>query len=157
MAFRSAYKPARKRFLPGKKWKVAIAFVLLALLAGVYPYDTTVVPAWKLRIVDETGNPYPNMPVTQAWKDYTLEIEAGQNLDTRSTNPDGYVQFPERKIRASFIRKIFLTALSSLMTLAHGSFGVHVYVHASGPQGYSEIKYEPGKPVPGQLVLSSKE
>jgi hypothetical protein len=42
------------------------------------------------------------------------------------------------------------------MKLAHGGFGVHAYVHASGPQGYAEVNYVPGKPPPEQLVLPSE-
>src|ERR1041385_1453274 len=136
-----------------RNWKVAVVIVVLALLAGLYPYNTIVVPAWKLRIVDEKGKPYANMPATQAWKDYSLEIEPGQNLDIRPTNPDGYVEFPKREIRANVLKRIFLMCLSAVMSLAHGSVGVKAYIHASGPHGYSEVSYEHGKPVPTQLVL----
>lgn len=96
------------------------------------------------------------MPATQAWKDYSLEIKVGQNLDIRSTNTDGYVEFPKREIRASVLERVALTLWSALMTLAHGSVGVKAYVHASGPQGYGEVNYERGKPVPTQLVLPSE-
>ena len=138
-----------------KKWRFIISIVLV-LFVGLCPYNTTVVPAWKLRIVDEKGQPYANIPATQAWKDYSLELTAGQNLDTRSTNTDGYVEFPQREMSASVLQRIFKTILSALMTLAHGGFGVQAYVHASGPQGYSEVDYERGKPLPAQLVLPSK-
>ena len=77
-------------------------------------------------------------------------------MDIRLTNPDGYVEFPKRQIRASVIKRISLTSLSALLTLAHGGFGVRAYVHASGTQGYGEVNYEPGKPVPAQLVLPSE-
>ena len=139
-----------------RNWKVALVVLILILLAGLYPYNSTVVPAWKLRIVDERGKPYVNLPATQAWKNYSLEINAGQNLDTRSTNLDGYVEFPKREIRASVLKRAILTSLTALMTLTHGGFGVRAYVHASGPQGYGEVNYEPGKSVPAQLVLPSE-
>lgn len=136
-----------------KKWKPVLVISILALLAGLYPYNSIVVPTWKLRIVDENGRPYANLAVTQAWKNYSLEIEADQHLDIRSTNADGYVEFPERKLRASGMKRMFLTTLSAVLTLAHGSLGVHAYVHASGPQGYAEVKYQPGEPLPGELIL----
>lgn len=139
-----------------RDWKVAVVVLVLVLFAGLYPYKTTVVPAWKLRIVDEKGKPYAYMTATQAWKDYSLEIEAGQNLDTRSTNTDGYVEFPKREIRASVLKRVSLTLWSALMTLAHGSTGVKAYIHVSGPRGYGEVNYERGKPVPTQLVLPSE-
>ncbi|HET6979058.1 MAG TPA: hypothetical protein VFI24_22180 [Pyrinomonadaceae bacterium] len=137
-----------------RSWKVCI--LILVAFALVFPYKSTVVPAWKLRIVDEKGKPYANIPATQAWKHNTLEINGIQNRDTRSTNPDGYVEFPERTIRAGVLMRIFLTILSALMTLAHGGFGVKAYIHASGPQGYAEVNYESGKPVPNQLILPSE-
>lgn len=139
-----------------KRWRTAILILVLVLLGGLYPYESTVVPAWKLRIVDEQERPYADVAATQAWKDYTLETEAGQNLDTRLTNKDGYVEFPERRIRASIVRRVFLTIFSAALTLAHGGFGIHAYVHASGPQGYRAVDYVPGKPPAGQLVLPSE-
>lgn len=142
---------------PAKTWGAVLFVCALGLAAGLQPYETIVIPAWRIRVVDEYGEAYRGMAVTQAWKHYTLETEAGQNLDTHVTNDSGYVEFPERRIKASFIRRLFLTVFSGVMTLAHGGFGVHAYIYASGPPGYSEAKYVVGKPLPSQLVLTSDE
>jgi hypothetical protein len=138
------------------KLKAVIPILLLLFGAGFYPLETVDVPAWKLRIVNERGTPYAGIEVTQAWKNYTLETQAGQNFDTRITDNDGYVEFPERRTRASVTRRVFLTIYSALMKLAHGGFGVHAYVHASGPTGYRSVDYTPGKPPPAELVLPTR-
>src|SRR6266404_2116063 len=98
--------------------KVIIAVFVLGVVAALYPYQTTVVPRWKLHVVDEHGKPYAGITVTQAWKDYTLETEAGQNFHLRETDNDGYVEFPEKTIRAGLAKRILLTAYSAAMILA---------------------------------------
>jgi len=67
-------------------------FLLLAAIAmgGFIPFETTVVPKWKVRVIDETGGPYASTRVRQSWKHYTLETEAGENSETRWTDAEGY-------------------------------------------------------------------
>lgn len=139
------------------KVKVISAIIVVAVLAGFYPFSTTDVPTWRLRVVNEHGVPYAGKDVTQAWKNYTLETEAGQNFDVRASDGNGYVEFPERKTRAGLLKRLVLTIFSGAMTLAHGSFGVQAYVHASGPQGYASVDYVRGQPPPSQLVLPTTE
>ena len=130
--------------------------MLLAAIAigGLIPFETTVVPKWKVRVVDETGAPYASMRVRQSWKHYTLETEAGENSDTRWTDMEGYVEFPERIVNASILSRVVRSAFAGLgKLLAHGGLGIRAYIDTSGPQGYSAIDYTPGNPLPNRLVL----
>lgn len=136
-----------------KKTTVISGVLLVAVLGGFYPVRTTDVPLWKLRVVNEEGIPYTGKEVTQAWKNYTVETEPGQNFDVRVSDENGYVEFPERKTSANVWKRLMLTIYSGAMTLAHGGFGVHAYVHANGPQGYASVEYVQGQPPPPKLVL----
>lgn len=126
---------------------------MVGVLLGFYPIRTTDVPNWKLRVVNQDGIPYTGKEVTQAWKNYTLETEPGQNFDVRVSDENGNVEFPERRIDASLWKRLWLTVFNAAMTLAHGGFGVHAYVHANGPQGYASVEYVPGHAPPSELVL----
>lgn len=136
---------------------IILGFLLLGIAAGFYQYETTTVPAWGLKVVDEFERPYPNMQVTQVWKNYTLETEPGQNFDTRVTDSDGYVGFPERVIKMSVLGRAARTMYSHAMRLVHGSVGIQAYVHASGPQGYEEVMYVSGEPLPNTLILKRQK
>jgi hypothetical protein len=82
-----------------------LIFVLLVLL--VYPFKTTVVPDWSLRVVDDSGVPVPSINATEHWQHYLLENSAHEEL--RQTGADGSVSFPERTIRASVLRRFLAT------------------------------------------------
>lgn len=83
------------------------ALFLLALVLLVYPFKTVIVPAWSLRVVDESGSPVPGISVTEHWQHYLLESYGHE--DVRQTEPDGRVGFPERAIRASLLRRFLAT------------------------------------------------
>lgn len=51
---------------------------LTVFLTGVslillLPYKTTVVPEWKIRVIDETGRPFAGAIVRQVWDHYSCE------------------------------------------------------------------------------------
>jgi hypothetical protein len=48
-------------------------FVLLAAFL-FYPFETTVVPEWKIQVVDESGNPVKGVVVNQGWRHHSVEI-----------------------------------------------------------------------------------
>jgi hypothetical protein len=130
---------------------------VLAAVGMLWPFESTVVPAWKIRVVDETGKPYTGMAVSQAWKHYSLELDDSENMESRWTDGSGYVEFPARTIKLSLLSRAFRIALTKVKTLFHGSTGISADVAATGPQGYKAVKYTQGKPPPEQLVLPSKD
>ena len=78
--------PTRKSLL--------IALVMLCLM----PYKTITVPAWRLRFVDEVGKPFSSLPVSETWRNYSVEV-ADHHADG-ATDKDGYVEFREHALWA---------------------------------------------------------
>lgn len=132
-----------------------VSLGIIILLVLVLPYETTVVPAWTLRVIDENGRPYAHKEVRETWKHYTLEASAADNMDDKYTDEQGYVSFPERRIRSSLIKRAVMTVFNTIMTVAHGSIGISASVAATGPQGYKRIEYDRKLPLPKELVLPS--
>ena len=98
------------RFIPpisglGPHFRIALAAVLvLILVALLYPFETTIVPMWNLRVVDELGAPVRAINVTEHWQHYLLESAGHEEL--QQTGNDGSVKFPDRAIRASLLRRL---------------------------------------------------
>lgn len=135
---------------------IILIIAVLVVVGLAYPFNSTVVPAWRIRVVDEAGSPYAGMEVSQAWKHYSLELEGGENMETRSTDASGYVEFPERTLKLSLLSRTLRMAFTRAAKLLHGSTGISADVSATGPQGSRSVEYVPGKPPPEQLVLPSK-
>jgi hypothetical protein len=131
---------------------VGLAFVLVVGF-GLIPFETTVVPAWRLRLVDEHATPYAEIKTRESWRHYSLTLTNGGDEEERWSDRDGYVEFPRRTIRMSVIKRLALRTLTGINRTMHGSTGVHAYVMAWGPQGIKDINYEPNKPPPAIVVL----
>lgn len=84
---------------------VVIAASTIFLVTFLYPFETTTVPQWNLRIVDDAGAPVREVNVTEHWQNYLLET--GGHEEAKTTNQDGLVSFDERSIRASLARRLF--------------------------------------------------
>jgi hypothetical protein len=79
--------------------------------------------------VDENGHPLQGMTVRLFWQNYSAETEGHeQNLET---DQNGYVVFPARTLRASVMRRVFMTLRESL-AIAHASYGPHAHVFTFG-------------------------
>lgn len=141
------------------KKKITFVAMLLVLSSLAFlPYKTTLVPEWTIRVEDENGKPYVNKLVGQTCENYTLNVSpcVESNDVARYTDSEGYVTFPERNIILSLTSRIFRSIFSYLKLIAHGSVGIDVNIHASGPTGYKEIRYEYEKTLPQKLVLPSE-
>ena len=130
-------------------WALVAAVGLLSL----YPFETTVVPEWRVRVVDERGTPCPKMQVNQGWQDYSLDLSGGDNGERKFTNSDGYVTFQRQGIRASLARRIVNSAIAHVLVIAHGSVGISGYVFASGMKNGPWLNYTPGKPPPDTIIV----
>lgn len=92
----------------GPRVRAAIAsFLLLLLLVLVYPFKTTIVPEWNLKVVDDGGVAVGEINVTEHWQHYLLESAAHE--DVQRTGQDGLVSFPARSIRASLLGRAWAT------------------------------------------------
>ena len=127
------------------------ALLLLAVVM-LMPYQTTVVPEWRIRVVDRDGAPVVGEPVREIWQHYSLEGDGHE--EERLTDENGYVVFPERTIWASPLRRIVFTSLAAVLSLAHGGMGVHAWVMAPRHSlSCIECDYRPGRPLPGELKI----
>jgi hypothetical protein len=87
------------------RWRKALGLALLVvLLIVLYPYKTTTLPEWNLRVLDDGGDMVYGIKVTEHWQNYLLE--ASGHEDARITNEEGRVGFPARSIRASLLGRL---------------------------------------------------
>ena len=88
------------------RFRIAVITVLaILLITFLYPFQTTIVLEWDLRVVDDAGTPVGDIKVTEHWQHYLLEAEGHEEVQT--TNQDGRVNFGVRSIRASAVRRLF--------------------------------------------------
>ena len=88
----------------GRSTQASIAVgLLLVLLLLFYPFQTTIVPEWSLKVVDEEGAPVRDVNVTEHWQHFLLEASSHEEM--RRVQDNGAVSFPERTIRASLVRR----------------------------------------------------
>lgn len=83
---------------------LVLAIVVFLLVTFLYPFQSTTLPEWNLRVVDDAGVPVQEINVTEHWQDYMLEAEGHEEV--RTTNQDGRVSFGQRNLRASLTRRL---------------------------------------------------
>ena len=120
--------------------------VLCIVLAGAfYPLELTDVPAWRIRVLDQTGQPVSGVVLRQYWKNYTLETEPGENTEEKQSDVNGYVQFERRSTTASIAQRIVRGTLRFIAQLSHASVGVSSRVVVL--ESLTTLDYEPGQPL----------
>jgi len=119
----------------------------------VVPIGSTVVPKWKLQVVDVNGIACSNMRVTQSWGHYSLYIGGNDQTDDRFTDSHGNVEFPERTIRAGLARRLVVPVIAHMLVIAHGSVGPSGAVWASGIKDVAWLSYTPGRPLPDKMLV----
>ena len=133
-----------------RRWQVSVILVVVAA-AAVYPFETTAVPEWRIRVIDETGSPFAGARVVEQWDHYSLGEGGGEE---KWANEDGEVVFPKRIVRGSLLYRTVRTSWAVLMKLADGSTGIRATVWATTPRVSSDsVQYEEGKPLPEVIVL----
>jgi hypothetical protein len=134
---------------------IIICLVFIVAVVGMFvSFTTTVVPVWKLRVIDINGTPCPNSQVNQGWGHYSLELESPiGGSEYRLTDSNGYVEFPERTIKATLFWRIIGPIIAFVMQFAHGSFGISGNVFTTGMVDGPWINYKPAKPLPDTIVV----
>src|SRR6266511_2290779 len=108
-----------------------------------YPFETIVVPEWKVRVVDRAfGKPVTNVVVTEGWRHHSIEIH--RHDENRITDNQGYVYFPRRTVRASLLHRVAGMAVAALHV--HGQSGPRAFIVVAGSYD-SDTDYWPGKPL----------
>ena len=135
----------RSRF----KW-ATLAAVLVAVF---YPVETTVVPLWPLKVVDEQGMGVEGTLVREIWQHYSIETESHEQELISDTSGD--VVFPARKIRSSILLRVLGPLRNFLQSGVHASFGPDAYAIAfsTQPQRHGMASYKPKAPLPERIVL----
>ena len=138
-----------------KKRLLIVAIICLVIIIMGFPIETTVVPKWKLQVVDVNGAACSNMSVTQSWGHYSLYTggnpDSSNSSDHRPTDTSGYVEFPERTIRASVPRRLIMPIITRVLTIMHGGGGVDGAVWASGIKEVAWLSYKGGKSLPDKM------
>lgn len=125
--------------------------ICLSIIAILIPIETTVVPTWKLQVVDINGAACTNMRVTQSWGHYRLYLDGNYSSEDRFTDMNGYVEFPERTTRASLSRRIIMPIVTRIATIMHGGWRVSGAVWASGIKDVAWLSYHPGMSLPDKM------
>ena len=135
-----------------KKTRLLIVVIICSLMiVAFFPIPTTVVPQWRLQVVDVNGSACPNMRVTQDWGHYSLYTDGNSASEDRLTDANGYVQFPKRTIRASVTRRLIMPVITRIQTIMHGGWGADGAVWASGIKDVAWLSYKEGKPLPDKM------
>ena len=128
------------------------ALLLLLAVTLLVPYPTTVVPEWRVRVVDRRGDPMAREPVREIWQHYSLE--SASHEEELLTDANGYVVFPERKIWMPLLPRVLFTSCAAASILAHGSMGVSAWVMAPNHSlSCLTCVYKPGKPLPAEIRI----
>lgn len=125
----------------------------MILIAAVFPFPSVVVPLWRVQVLDTNDNVCVRQTVDQSWAHYSFSDVS--ESDYRKTDPNGFVEFPERTISKNLAQRIVYPIIAYALILAHGSAGIHAYVYASEPvnAGVFGLQYDSMKALPNKLII----
>ena len=127
-----------------------VVIICLVIFVMLVPIETSVIPQWRVQVVDVNGIPCANTRVTQSWGHYRVYLDGNYSSEFRFTDLNGYVQFPERMIRASLPRRIIMPFITRITTLMHGGWDVHGVVWTDGITDVG-LSYESGRSMPEKM------
>jgi hypothetical protein len=114
------------------KTKTFLTLFGVALLVIMFvPWNTTVAPAVRVQVFDETGKPAAGVRVEQEWG-YTA-LESYSERAASVTGPDAYVAFPKRSIRITPARKVIGYVANMAPLICAYGFGPSGSISAYGP------------------------
>jgi hypothetical protein len=126
--------------------------LLLALF--LYPFKTTIVPRWRLNVVDETRiQGVPDIRVTEHWQHYLLESEGHEEM--QKTNQNGLVDFSARTIRASLASRVIQTIINFARQGANAKSGPYASIVVWGSSDYETTVavHQPDAPTQTEIVV----
>jgi len=142
-----------------RRWRVLFAGAAVLLLAlFLYPFKTTIVPRWRLNVVDETRVlGVPDIRVTEHWQHYLLESEGHEEM--QKTNQNGLVDFPMRTIRASLASRVTRTIFNFAREGANAKSGPYASIVVWGSSDYETTVavYQPDTPTQTEIVVHRQE
>jgi len=135
-----------------KQGLVGLCLLIVALL--IYPFQSTVVPLWRLHVIDNRGASVQRIRVTQHWRHNSLETEGHEEVQV--TDEEGIVVFPQRFIRANLISRSLSTPLKLLRNGFNAKTGPYasVVVWGSKENETNVAIYEPGGPPQSEIIAA---
>ena len=137
-------EPSRSSHI-GRYVMIVVAAVIL-----LYPLKTTIVPEWKIKVVNCEGRPLQNVQVRQYWQHYSFEFS--QHHTDLLTDQNGLVAFPRRTLRSSVGLRAAALFINILSQGVHTSFGRKSWVISTINNCRSTIGYDPGEPLRQEIV-----
>jgi hypothetical protein len=125
--------------------------IFMAVLLVLYPFQTEIVPAWRVQFVDEVDAPWKDITVVEYWRNPRLEYrEYRQSL---VTDNNGYVRFPRRMTRAPLIVRLIGPLVNAVHV--HGYHRTYVGLIPMGNFFASDSTqfYLPGDALPSKMKL----
>lgn len=126
--------------------------VLTVLALALVPTRSTTVPEWRAQFVDVADHPFASLPVSQTWRNYSVEFSAHRADGV--TDSEGYVVFPERKLWAPVLFRV-LGPLRSVL-FVHAGLGPSAWITARCDlmeTGQGKIAAYSGKDLPTKITL----
>jgi len=85
--------------------KMSLAGSCAYCLAAGYPFNVTVAPEWKVKVVDENGKPLPGAYVSEIRIAWDVDFQHNEAL---CSNMNGEAQFVRHTVRASVLTRFQL-------------------------------------------------
>jgi hypothetical protein len=129
--------------------KLVTGCIVVLLCVFLFPVKSVIVPEWKVRFVDQDGQPFKRLKVAENWYDGRLQSSSvtGQ-MDWAFTDDNGYVSFPERSLTTVYIAE----AAARKSFLPYGRIGVMGPVCDLTHTSNNGAMYS-GKDLPDNVVL----
>jgi len=129
---------------------IICSLIILAVL--VVPSPGVVVPEWHVRVIDSHHRPLAGIIVRQDWKDYFVEPANSTHIESETTDDNGDVTFPERRVYSPLILRALAMVLARADFITHQSYGPHASVYAE--DHYATIFYTGVGSLPTEIVLT---
>jgi hypothetical protein len=142
----------KKNFTSRFKTELKGLALVLIVVVMIFPFETPVVPAWKIQVVDEAEHPISRIGIRQSWQNYS--IESREHREDSITDDNGYVTFPARTVRASLLTRL-IHPISNLRAGPHASWGSYsdVLVLVYDENKLGDALWSEGNPLPEQAVV----
>jgi hypothetical protein len=120
-----------KKYLSKRKIVYLILCLFILMLILLFPFDLTLSPERKFKVVDDSGKPIPAANVKQISDQYSLEYSKEERLLTGS---NGMAILPRRVVRTRLIDLLTGAVHKIVMYKIHASIGTEdsLYIHAFG-------------------------
>ena len=102
-----------------RSWLAGVGLIAVLL---IYPFNVTVTPEWKVKVVDENGTPVAGVYVAEFASYSRLDFQHNESM---CTNLNGEAQFGRRTVRESLLARIFMRVSTFSI---HGGQGPYVAV-----------------------------